>query len=64
MADYSKQMADRSIMQRIRRIRCWFRGYHVGDPAAHIQYKFRYDVDGMCWDCGKVGSGLKWRDGE
>ena len=52
-----------TFMQRIRRIRCWWRGYHVGEPK-HIQYKFRYDVSGMCHDCGKVGSGKKWTDGE
>jgi hypothetical protein len=45
----------RTIKQRLRRIRCWFRGYHVEDPS-HIG-KFRYDVSGMCFDCGKVGTG-------
>lgn len=48
-----------TAIQSLRRIRCWWRGYHVGEPAA-IQYKFRFDVSGMCWDCGKVGSGEKW----
>jgi len=60
MNDYPLRV---KIVQFIKRIRCWFRGYHVGPPA-HIQYKFRYDVSGMCWDCGKVGSGKKWTDGE
>lgn len=41
-------------MQFIRRIRCWWRGYHVGPPA-HIQRKFRFDVHGICHDCGPVG---------
>ena len=50
------------IMQKLRRIRCWFRGYHVGD--AEGRYKFRYDVHGMCHDCGKVGTGEKWTLGE
>lgn len=51
-----------NIMQRIRRIRCWWRGYHIGDQTRI--YKFRYDVSGMCYDCGKVGSGRRWTDGE
>ena len=51
-----------TVMQRIKRIRCWFRYYHIHDPGG--VYKFRYDVSGMCWDCGKVGSGKKEEDGE
>jgi hypothetical protein len=51
------------LAMRMHRIRCWWRGYHVGAPAP-IQYKFRYDVSGMCHDCGKVGSGKKWEGGE
>jgi hypothetical protein len=50
------------LIQRLRRVRCWLRGYHVGD--AEGRYKFRYDVHGMCHDCGKVGSGEKWTLGE
>lgn len=52
----------KTLIQMLNRFRCWRRGYHVGD-ASHI-YKFRYDVSGMCWDCGKVGSGKRWTDGE
>lgn len=49
------------ILRRLRRIRCWWRGWHAEDPA-HIS-KFRYDVSGMCCECGKVGAG--WHeDGE
>jgi len=51
-----------TLIQRIRRIRCWWRDYHVGDPAG--LYKFRYDVSGICHDCGQVGNGKKWEDGE
>ena len=50
------------VWQQYRRIWCWLRGYHVGD--AEGRYKFRYDVHGMCHDCGKVGSGLPWTGGE
>lgn len=52
----------RSLQQRLRRIRCWCRGYHVGDPNG--RYKFRYDVSGTCLDCGKVGTGKRWEYGE
>lgn len=45
----------RWITQRLKRIRCWFRGYHVYDASG--VGKFRFDVDGMCFDCGKVGTG-------
>lgn len=55
-----------TFMQRLHRIRCWLRGYHVYNKAFEDnagreisrQYPFRYDVDGMCADCGKVGSGI------
>lgn len=46
----------------IKRVRCWLRGYHVGD-AAHT-YKFRYDASGVCHDCGAVGTGKQAEDGE
>lgn len=49
-------------MNWLMRIRCWFRGYHVYD-AVGIG-KFRYDVSGVCHDCGKVGSGIMIDDGE
>lgn len=45
----------RVFRQRLARIRCCLRGYHVVSPD-HVA-KFRYDVDGFCFDCGKVGSG-------
>ena len=45
-----------TVLQRIRRIRCWWRYYHVGD-ASHI-YKFRYDVSGVCHDCGRVSGSV------
>jgi hypothetical protein len=50
-----------TLMQHIRRIRCWWRGYHVCNP--NYAGKFRYDVSGMCDDCGKVGTG-KMPEGE
>jgi len=52
-----------TLVQRIKRIRCWWRGYHVGKPK-YIDYKFRYDVHGICWDCGRVGTGISSEDGE
>jgi hypothetical protein len=45
-----------TFKQRIARIKCWWRGYHVADET-HVA-KFRYDVSGMCHDCGKVGDGI------
>jgi hypothetical protein len=51
-----------SLLQSVKRIRCWWRGWHVHD-ASHVG-KFRYDVSGMCYDCGKVGTGKRWTDGE
>lgn len=44
-----------TFRQRLLRIRCWWRNYHVFDSSNVA--KFRYDVDGMCNDCGKVGTG-------
>lgn len=43
------------LRKRVNRIRCMLRGYHVYD-ATRVG-KFRYDVHGMCYDCGKVGTG-------
>ena len=48
-------------MQRLRRIRCWLRGYHRNSPTIG---KFRYDCNGMCCDCGVVGTGISDEDGE
>jgi len=39
-------------MKLLKKLRCWFRGYHVCGLG-----KFRYDVSGICDDCGKVGTG-------
>lgn len=43
------------VIQRIRRVWCWLRGYHVHTNGWS---SFRYDQDGICRDCGKVGSGI------
>lgn len=48
-----------TIMQRIKRIRCWFRGHHERGA-----YRFRYDVSGICEHCGVVGTGKEWEYGE
>jgi len=40
------------FMKILARIRCWLRGYHVRGRG-----KFRYDVSGVCDDCGPVGTG-------
>ena len=42
-----------------RRVQCWWRGYHRESPA--IGY-FRFDVGGMCSDCGKNGDGINHND--
>ncbi len=49
-----------TIIQRIRRIRCWLRGYHRNTPEIG---RFRYDMPGICYDCGVVGSGVE-QEGE
>lgn len=49
-----------TIKQRWRRLWCWMRGYHVYGRAG----KFRYDVSGVCSDCGPVGTGIMRDDGE
>ena len=36
--------------------------YHVIDATGVA--KFRFDCDGLCHDCGKVGSGVQNEDGE
>ncbi len=46
----------------INRIYCYLRGYHIKDSLG--VYKFRYDCTGICYDCGKVGSGIALEDGE
>lgn len=46
-------------MKSLKRIRCWWRGYHRESPT--IGY-FRFDVGGMCSDCGKVGDGINHND--
>lgn len=43
------------LLPRLLRLRCRLRGYHVSDPRGIG--KFRYDISGMCHDCGKVGTG-------
>ena len=48
-----------TLIQRLKRIRCWFRYYHEDGV-----YKFRYDGSGYCQHCGKVGSGKRMEDGE
>lgn len=50
------------MLKRLHRIRCWLRYYHVIDASGVA--KFRYDVSGMCFDCGKVGTGVLTEDGE
>lgn len=50
-------------MRLFKRIRCWFRGHHRSQPFHPYGY-FRYDVSGMCCDCGKVGTGVFVADGE
>lgn len=59
---YSPEQDDgrKTMMQRIKRIRCWWRYWHRDTPTIG---KFRYDVSGICCDCGKVGSGIRM-DGE
>jgi hypothetical protein len=54
--DRPREPPPRTLRDRICRLRCWFRGYHVNSPTIG---KFRYDVSGMCFDCGKVGSGIE-----
>lgn len=51
-----------TILQCLKRIRCWLRGYHVVDAAGVA--KFRFDCDGICHDCGTVGSEIASEDGE
>lgn len=50
-----------TFRDRIRRIRCWFLGYHVNDESG--VGKFRYDCSGICYHCGVVGTGIE-EDGE
>jgi hypothetical protein len=50
------------LMPSIKRINCWMRGYHIIDAAGVA--KFRFDCDGICHDCGKVGSSIQNEDGE
>lgn len=50
-----------TFIQRLYRVRCWFRGYHV--RSSLHQFPFRYDCPGVCYDCGTVGSGISG-DGE
>lgn len=45
-----------TLIQRIYRIRCWWRDYHCDTPDIG---RFRYDVDGNCCYCGKVGTGRR-----
>jgi hypothetical protein len=45
--------------ERLYRIRCWWRYYHCNTPTIG---KFRYDVDGTCCYCGKVGTGIQSYD--
>lgn len=49
-----------TFMQRLRRIRCWWRYYHRKTPDIG---RVRYDQPGICCDCGKVGDGIEL-DGE
>ena len=48
-----------AILQRIKRIRCWWRYAHRESPTIGW---FRYDVSGICSDCGKVGDGINRND--
>ena len=46
-------------MHWLRLLRCWWRGYHRSSEIG----RFRFDVSGVCIDCGIVGSGIE-PDGE
>jgi hypothetical protein len=41
-------------MNSVKRIWCWWRGYHRETPETG---RFRLDVGGWCCDCGKVKDG-------
>jgi len=47
------------MMHWLYRIRCWWRGYHCDSPDIG---RFRYDVSGICYYCGKVGDGINHND--